>query len=451
MKYVFLLSAIALLSCQAATATAAETDTTSSATEEPSSSTELQTPQPPTTEQPAPSYEPPLETTQQKTTPQPPSVDSIAAPAVEPMADDAENEITTIQATQAASNAAAIDGNVPQQTKWTDTHPTNVSEDWLQLTTGEWLKGRIIAMQKDNLDFDSDELDILTIEWKKVNYLKSAEPYSLRFDGDILATGKIEITKDKVTVETDYDSQIFERKHLQTIASGKETEISYWKVKVSFALDIRRGNTEQTDISSIINAKRRTTDSRVTLDYLGNFTEVDGNKTVDNNRVNLAYGIQITRNLFWSPIFAEYYSDTFQNIDQRVSIGIGIGYSLINTPVTKWDIAGGPSYQQTRYVSVQGDGTTVDNTLTLALNTNFETEVNSKVDIEGTYSPKLGDSSTGNYMHHSILTVETEITKRFDFDVSFVWDFVRDPVPDENGVIPYRSDFRIMVGIGYDL
>jgi putative salt-induced outer membrane protein YdiY len=422
MNTVFLLSAIAILSCQAGVAIATESDSTSSTAEETTSATEQQPPQPPL-------------------------VGTSAAPTYEPAA---ENSV--IEQAQPATNAAAIDGDKQEQAKkWTDTHPNNVSADWLQLTTGEWLRGHIIAMQQDSLDFDSDELDILTIEWKKVRYIKSAEPYSLLFDGNIIATGKIEITSDKVYVENDYANLTFDRKHLQTIASGKETELSYWKIKISFGYDMRRGNTEQTDITSRMNAKRRTTDSRLTLDYLGNFTSIDGSETVNNNRFNESYGILITRNFYWSPIFSEYYSDRFQNIDQQISLGIGIGYSLINTPVTKWDISGGPSYQRTKYVSVQGDGSTVDNTLTLALTTTFDTSVNSKVDIEGTYSPKLGASETGNYMHHSIITIETEITKRFDFDVSFIWDFVRQPVPDENGNIPYRSDIRTTIGITYEL
>ena len=92
-----------------------------------------------------------------------------------------------------------------------------------------------------------------------------------------------------------------------------------------------------------------------------------------------------------------------------------------------------------------------DNALTLILSTKFDTELNSKVDLKGTYSATLGDETTGNYSHHSIFTVETEITDNLDFDVSLVWDRVRSPVPDENGVTPEQDDFRFLIGLGYDL
>ena len=155
--------------------------------------------------------------------------------------------------------------------------------------------------------------------------------------------------------------------------------------------------------------------------------------------------------MFITPITMEYYRDPFVNIEQRIYVGAAIGYSLINTYETEWDISAGPAYQSTKFVSVQPDQSPEDNALTLILSTRFDTELNSKVDLKGTYSATLGDEAIGNYSHHSILTVETEITDKLDFDVSLVWDRVRSPVPDENGETPEQDDFRLMIGLGYDL
>src|SRR5689334_23338728 len=40
--------------------------------------------------------------------------------------------------------------------------------DWVQLTSGEWLKGRIRSMQHRSLDFESDKLKDLTLDWEDV-------------------------------------------------------------------------------------------------------------------------------------------------------------------------------------------------------------------------------------------------------------------------------------------
>lgn len=35
--------------------------------------------------------------------------------------------------------------------------------DWIQLTNGEWLKGDLKVLYNDSLEFDSDELDLLSV------------------------------------------------------------------------------------------------------------------------------------------------------------------------------------------------------------------------------------------------------------------------------------------------
>jgi hypothetical protein len=455
-------------------------ETTDSVTEQETSQKDAQsneqviepTPQPPLIDaQPQPSYGPETtdsvteqETSQENVqsdeqaiepTPQPPLIDAQPEPVYEPESVDSTSEEEKDPSTnQQTITDSTIDDDSDvelkeqpeeqeaektreQSTKWLDTRPERVNADWLQLTSGEWLRGRIIAMQKEDLEFDSDELKKLVIEWKKVKYIKSSDPYRLRFDDNIQAIGIIEITQQEVRVSTD--------------ASGKETEISYWTSKVTLSINVRRGNTDQTDFTSKINAKRQTINSRVTLDYIGNFTAIEEVETINNHRLNGTYDIFMTRDMFVTLIASEYFRDPFLNIERRIYVGAAIGYSLINTNETEWDISAGPAYQSTRFVSVQPDQPSQDNAITLILSTNFDTELNSKVDLKGSYSATLGDETTGNYSHHSILTVETEITGKLDFDVSLVWDRVRSPVPDENNVTPEQDDFRLMIGLGYDL
>ncbi len=401
------------------------------------------TPQPPLIDaQPKPSYEPEI------TLP-------IAEPYNKPASTSSPPETASSEVTEPdkanVATQSATKSDKEEQSNWTDTRPQRVSADWLQLTSGEWLRGRIIIMQKEMLEFDSDELDNLEIEWDKVKYIKSSDPYRLRFDGRVSADGAIEITQDEIYVTTDYDDQTFKRSELQNIASGKETEISKWTNKITFSINVRRGNTDQTDFTSMISAKRRTILSRLLLDYLGNFTEVQDTETINNHRLSATFDIFITRDLFLTPITAEYFRDPFLNIDQRVNVGIAVGYTLINNNETEWDISGGPAYQETNFVSVQIGEPDTDSTATLILGTSFDTELNSKVDLQGTYSVTLGDEKTGGYTHHSIITIETELTDKLDFDVSAVWDKVKSPVQAEDGTFPEPDDFRILIGLGYDL
>ena len=330
-------------------------------------------------------------------TPQPPLIDAQQASSYEPELDtgtSAEQQTSSDSENidESATEQGIKDGtdNGEQAMQWSDLRPYRVEADWVQLKSGEWLRGRIIAMQDFRLEFYSDELKKLTLKWRNVKYIKTSAPYRLRFEDQTRATGAIEITPEKVHVVTDYDDQTFDRNKLLTIASGKETESSLWTYNITASVNLRRGNTDQTDFTAKISTKRQTEFSRVTIDYLGNFTEVRETETVNNHRLNAAYNVFFGRHLFVSPIVAEVYRDPFQNIARRVYAGAGLGYWLIKNIYTEWDIGGGPAYQSTIFDSVQPGQSAEENTLTLILSTRFNSRLNSKVNLEGFLSRHTG-------------------------------------------------------------
>ena len=377
-----------------------------------------------------------------ESTPQPPLTDASKASALEPG--------SATDVTDAEEPPQPETGNSTQDANWADLRPYQVNADWVQLKSGEWLRGRIIAMQDFRLEFYSDELKKLTLKWRNVKYIKSSAPYRLRFDDQAIAVGVVEITPEKVHVITDYDEQTFDRNKLLTIASGEETELSLWSFNITLSISLRRGNTDQTDFTSKVQTKRQSAHSRVTIDYLGNFTEVQETETINNHRLNAAYNIFFGRHLFLSPLVAEVYRDPFQNINNRVYAGAGAGYWLIKNIYTEWDIGGGPAYQSTEFESVQPGQASDDSTFTFILSTRFESRLNSRVNLEGFYIATLGDESTGNYSHHSMFTVKTELLDEFYLDVSFAWDRTRRPVENADGVTPEQDDLKLLVGLRYD-
>ena len=422
---------------------------------------DTKTPQPPLIDaQPETSYEPATidnataETTGKaaeqtiEPTPQPPLIEAQKASADE--SDTTTDDTSTQNTSTQPNNIDSSDTNTQDTKDWIDLRPYQVNADWVQLKSGEWLRGRIIAMQDFRLEFYSDELKKLTIKWRNVKYIKSYAPYRLRFDDQTMAVGAVVITPEKVQVITDYDNQTFDRKKLLTIASGKETELSLWTYNVTVSVNLRRGNTDQTDFTARINTKRQTAFSRVTLDYLGNFTEVREAETINNHRLNGSYNLFFGRHLFLSPVVAEVYRDPFQNIANRVYVGTGAGYWLIKNIYTEWDIGGGPAYQLTRFDSVQPGQPLEEKTFTLVLSTRYNSKVSSNVDLEGLFLATLGDESTGSYTHHSIFTVKTELLDEFYLDVSFTWDRTRKPVESADGIIPEQDDFKLLVGLRYD-
>jgi putative salt-induced outer membrane protein YdiY len=337
-----------------------------------------------------------------------------------------------------------------------DWRPPEDGFDWIKLESGEWLKGEVKSMYNDTLEFDSDNLDLQKIDWADVLYLRSAEETSINIEGIGPVTGRLLVEQDSITIDDGASPQNFDRTGLVSLSPSGDSEIDLWAVDFTLSLNIRRGNTDQVDYTSRLNAKRRTDNSRVTIDYVGNISKTDAGtgeyvETVNNNRVTAGWDIYATRYFYYTPLFAEYYRDPFQNIDQRVTVGVGIGYTIIDTSKVEWNVNGGPAYTNVQYISVEaGQDREVDGAA-LVLATDYSNELSSYLDFSFGYHVTSASSELGGYSHHMIASLQTELTSSLDFDVSLMWDRVGEPTADADGNKPEPDDYRMMLGLSWSL
>lgn len=354
---------------------------------------------------------------------------------------------------QDSNNAEAWKAFVPPPDKY----------DWVQLKSGEWLKGEIKVLYEDELEFDSDELELLKLDMEDVKRIRGSGIKSVRIEGDrrdargrwkipepITLTGELELTEDKVIITSGEVRQVYERSRLVAIVSGEGKESQYWSADISIGLNLTGGNTEQIDYSTMMDIRRRTAANRLVFNYLGSFTRSRGIDTVDSNRFNF-YGDRFkTRRYYWRVLFGEYFRDPFQNIENRYTLGTGVGYHIISNPKTEWDITVGLAYQHTRFNSVEAGAAPAVSTPALAIGTLYETEVTKTVDFDVNYSFNIVNDESGRYTHHFVTTLETEITSWLDFDVSFVWDRIQKPTANADGTVPEPDDYKLIFSLGVD-
>ena len=337
---------------------------------------------------------------------------------------------------------------------WESALPPTDEFDWVQTTSGEWLKGELKVLYSGSLEFDSDEFDLQTLDWDDVAQLRGHGKKRISIDtpeGPVTVTGEVTITKDKVIVETDEGIKEFDRSVLISITPGATNEWDNWSAKISIGLNFARGNTDQADLTAKINVKRRTPKNRFVVDYLGNYSRAGNIQVTNNHRVNTFFDIFAAKKYFWRPIFAEFFRDPFQNVDYRTTIGAGGGYHIIDTPKTTWDVSGGPGFRGTRYVSVEPGDSQKVTTPALIVGTFYDTALTKTVDFNGRYNFSVVDEESGTYTHHAIATFEIELTDVLDFDVSLVWDRTQNPQTRADGTVPKKDDFQLLFTLGVDI
>jgi putative salt-induced outer membrane protein YdiY len=334
--------------------------------------------------------------------------------------------------------------------------PPDSRFDWLKLTSGEWLKGEIKGLYGYKLDFESDELDTLTFDWEDVSILRSAGPQEVRYTDlengriPLTAYGQLTLVGNTATIGTSPTATTVKRDQIVTIAQGAQSEWDHWSGDLTIGANIRSGNSDVTDASVYFVTERRKAQSRFHADYRGTFSRTEGIETQNNHRVNGYFDSFVTSRLYWRAVFAEYFRDRFQNIQNQLTVGTGGGYDIIRTSKTEWDISAGVGALYKEAVSVEAGKDNGNTSPALLFGTLFDTELTKWLDYLFQYRLQVVDEENGSLLQNMVTSLSSDLIGELDLDLTLTWDRVEKPQPAEDGSVPEKDDFRFTVGISYE-
>ena len=371
-------------------------------------------------------------------------------------------------ATATAANTS-LEQLVPPVPEWVSDTPAapepSGAWDWVQLNTNEWIKGEIIVLYGDTLEFDSDKFGVLSIGWADVIEVRSAREYRIGVDqgetdligslydaenGDVII-GTLYINQDKAYVSGDDGEQwTLERAEVLTITTGDPAEANFWSARATIGVIVNSGNTESESYNLFVNANRRTVNTRLILDYSVIVELIDNEETANNSRLRGSYDIFQTKDFFYRPVYLEYYRDDFQNLDYRITYSPGIGFYLIDRSDLKWDLTFGPVLQENRFNSVEAGNDRTQSSVGLLVVTTADVGLTPNIDWYTEYTLQTGGVEVGGNSQRLLTSLSFELTSQLNFDISFRVDHIDEPVADEDGVTPEKTDTRLMFGLAYD-
>jgi putative salt-induced outer membrane protein YdiY len=344
--------------------------------------------------------------------------------------------------------------------------------DWIQLKTGEWLKGQLVSMQEEKVEFDSEKLDLLTFDWVDINVVRAPGLHSVRFEKqqprrlpakdtkakdtkdkdtkDKVIEGSVIVTRNDVQVITPDGVKTYPRTELIAITKTGNRELDKWQAKLAAGVSLSRGNTETNNINIHATLDRRTAESRLSLDYLNNYEDAFGVASQNNLRITGTYDYFLSSRLYTRVPDLEYYRDPLQNIEKRITVGVGLGYDLFKTPKTEWNVTLSPSWQKNWYYSVGEGQDPSPQALAWVFSTKFDTDLTDKLEWIFEYRGQLTSKETGSNTHHAVSTLEFEIHKRLKLDLSLIWDRISSPKTTGEGVTPVPDDYQLITSLGID-
>lgn len=323
--------------------------------------------------------------------------------------------------------------------------------DWVRLTSGEWLKGNVERMRDKEMEFDSDKLKMLTIDWKDVKELHSPQINTYVFEDHAVVIGRAVITKDRVIVETIDGIVTYPRSDLLSIVEGEGRERNFWSTKLKIGLSANSGNTNQATLTVGWGLAREDHFTRSELTYDGTYGVVDNAANVNRHLGGFGVRIFVWKKWYVTPIVGQLLYDQFQNTKLRATPAAGGGYHIFDTKKVKWDVETAPGYQYLRYLSTAAGVQNPEHDMFILLRTYAEFDFTDDIELKIDWRTNLVVTTIGLTNHVGQAEFSLEITDIFDFNVSFLYLRTENPATKADGTVPSKNDYQFIVGVELEI
>jgi hypothetical protein len=241
-----------------------------------------------------------------------------------------------------------------------------VRADQVTLKNGDRLSGIIVKSDDDakTLLIKSDLAGDVTIKWDVVTAIVSSQPlHIILSDGRVIVgrvtttDGTLEIATDSGTVPAAHDAV----KAIRDNATQAEIDrlqhprlLDYWSGLFDLGLSVTEGNSSTTALTIAGKASRVVPKNKLTLYYTQVYSK-DSRESPPVTTANAIHGgVRDEFNLnatIYAFGFTDFDKDALQHLDIRNVLGGGLGYHLINTKKTQFDVFGGLSFDQEYFAS----------------------------------------------------------------------------------------------------
>ncbi len=363
---------------------------------------------------------------------------------------DADEKTVSLPDTQAEKASGVDANNMPVfkngAPRWYPPNDRPAKWEWVELTSGEWLKGDIQGIRSDKMDFDSSQFDDLTLDMEDVVQTYSSAVNTFVFTERRVVIGIGHITAKEVIIQTAAGELRYPRQELLSLVVGDHNEWKLWSGSITAGLSTTSGNTEQTTANLQADLHRKGAFLGLRFNYIGNLGSSNNVTNVNNQQLNFQSELFIYDRFYLIPASFEYYSDQFQNIDLRIRPGAGIGYQLFDEKKFSWTVNGTALYELQESISSTQNQSTEFESFALGLKTNLEYDITSDITLTASYGLTLAIPSTSNVDQQVIAKLDVDITKYLSLTATVNWQRIGDPVPLADGTVPQSNDTIITMG-----
>ncbi len=241
-----------------------------------------------------------------------------------------------------------------------------VFADQLTLKNGDRLSGTIVKSDDDakTLLIKTDWAGDVTVKWDAITTIVSSQPLHIMLSDGRVIVGRVSTTDGILEIATDGGTVPAAHDAVKAIRdNATQAEIDrlqhprlrdYWSGLFDLGLSLTEGNSSTAALTIAGKASRVVPKNKLTLYYTEVYSR-DSNESPALTTANAIHaGVRDEFNLkprVYAFAFTDFDEDALQHLDLRNVIGGGLGYHVINTKKTQFDVFGGGSFNQEYFAS----------------------------------------------------------------------------------------------------
>ena len=221
-----------------------------------------------------------------------------------------------------------------------------VLADEVHLANGDRLTGEIVRMEKGSLHLKTTYAGEVELKWQEVVCITSERELTFQLqNGEIWigrancpASGRIQIVGERIG-----ESAELSLEEIEAINPSPPPPSVTYRGNMSGGGTITKGNTDEAAAYLSAGFEARSKRHRFTLGGKYNYGETDGEITTRNALGRIKYDFFVWKRLY-TLAQARFERDDFQDLNLRSTMGLGLGYQIIDTKRTSLFAEAGVSY-----------------------------------------------------------------------------------------------------------
>jgi len=307
------------------------------------------------------------------------------------------------------------------------------------------------------------------VQWEAVTSITSTQPLHLglkdgetvvgtvatsdgKFEVATKTTGELAPAKDTVVAVRNDDEQKAYDAEIDRLRNPRLTD--FWSGILDTGLSVTRGNSATLTYNLAGKAARVTSRDKIsvyaTAVYATDATTPPSRTTAHAIRGGMRGDLNVDERLFVFGL-ADFEFDEFQHLDLRNVLGGGLGYHVIKTKNTVFDVFGGGDFEQEYFAP---NPPTEPTSLTrksgeIVLGEELNTKVNNRTTFSEKFSLFPNLSNTGEYRFQLDATAATKLKTWLSWQVTYSDRYLSDPLPGlkKNDVL-LSTGLRLTFGKG---